>query len=246
LTIIAGQQRESYRLLTTKSVRKSLTGLDKVAARRVGIITGSTSSSVYRATLAYAGFPFTISERLQAFTSADALLQALHAGTIEVGVIDSSATPVPKDLIALTLPIQAVAFRTVSHLVTSPEEWAQREKGYLKLMTALLRSQAYLQTHTQDGIALVKRFHPDIEDDDIATVMVKSTLDGDRDGILAVETLLRKDGILAANSKPLTHVNLEPYHAALLALSTRFPYDSYYQDQLLALGDFSILPDCCR
>jgi ABC-type nitrate/sulfonate/bicarbonate transport system substrate-binding protein len=246
LTVIAGQGQATYRLVAAKSASPSLRGLDAVADKRVGIIAGTTSATVYRASLLYAGFPATINDRLQVFASLDALLRALQQGTIGVGVVDNTATAVPKELTVFTLPIDAVASRTVNHLVVSPTAWAQHDVVGLKLLSALLRSQVYLQAHAAEAFALVKQRHPDLADELITDAIRNSTLQGDRDGILALSTLLHQDGTLSADGKPLTHVDLEPYHQALLSLNTRFPNEGYYQNQLLALGDYSVLPDCCK
>jgi ABC-type nitrate/sulfonate/bicarbonate transport system substrate-binding protein len=246
LTVIAGQGQATYRLVAAKSVYQSIKGLNAVADKRVGIIIGETSATVYRASLIYAGFPATINDHLQVFASLDALLHALQNGTIGVGVVDNAATAVPKDLTVFTLPIDAVASRTVNHLVVSPTTWAQHEAVGQKLLSALLRSQVYLQSHGAEAFSLVKQHHPDLSDDLITDAIKNSTLQGDRDGILALYTLLQQDGSLSADGKPLTHVDLEPYHQALLSLNTRFPNEGYYQDQLLALGDYGVLPDCCQ
>ena len=161
-------------------------------------------------------------------------------------MIDCGTTALPNDLVAFMLPIAAISFRTVNLLVVSPTDWPQHETLYLKLLTGLLRSAAYLQTHQQYAMALMKQRHPALTSRGIATALNTATLNGDRDGILALEYVLRKDGVLAMNCKPLTHVNLDPYHQALLKLNTRFPHEEYYSDALLDLGDFSILPDCCK
>ena len=122
-----------------------------------------------------------------------------------------------------TLPIDAVAFRTITHLVVSPSELAQREAGYLELLSALLRSRAYLQTHREAALAIVKKCHPALADDVLTDALDTATLDADRDGILAFTTLARQDGTMPAGSKPLAQVALEPYHKVLLTLDAPFP-----------------------